>query len=403
MSATRFFTIISLVAGLTAVGQIANTIYVPGMKMIAEDLLVDPGKVQAVMALYLLTYGGSQFIYGPLSDWFGRRPLVIIGLLIFSIGSGIAMFASNFTWLLIGSFIQGLGTGVGGVMCRTVMRDLYSGRQLHTASSYLSIILIVGPILAPLMGGLLSSVGGWRANFAFLLMLGVFMMFFEILYFPETNTFRRTSETRLRYAWQGYKRILRNLQFQGYIICLLVTFAGVSVFEAVGGLLFGSVLHFSPIGVSLLFIVPLPGYLIGSYFAARLNHIMSLNQLMKLGILFLTIGSLSMLLLWLMGFLNAWVIVIPTLFYFFGGGILFPTATAGALEPFGCAAGKAGALLGGIQNLGAALCTLASAMIPQRDQLVLAVILCLLTFLVGCAYFFLINGSREQKDVEILL
>ena len=391
----KFITILFLVAGLAAVGQIANTIFVPGMKMIADELSVRPEQVQAVMALYVLTYGGSQFIYGPLSDWFGRRPVIMVGLIIFSLGSGIATFANSFSMLLTGNFIQGLGMGVGGVMCRTVMRDLYTGRQLHTASSYMSITLILGPILAPLLGGVLCLVWGWRANFAFLLVLGLAMTLFDYFYFPETNAHRKSPDTHLRHAWQGYKTILQNTQFQGNIACLLVTFSGVAIFEAVGGILFGDVLNFNPIMVSLLFIVPLPGFVLGSYVAARLNHTWSLNQLMRLGILFLGIGSASMLFFGFLGYLNIWVILIPTMFYFFGGGILFPTATAGALEPFGCSAGKAGALLGGIQNVGAGLCILVSAAIPQQDQIPLAVILSVLTMIVASTFFLIQRHAHK--------
>ena len=107
---------------LVAVGQMTQTIYVPAMTQIASGLMVRPGVVQAVMAAYLLTYGLSQLVYGPLSDRFGRRPMVLSGLLVFVFGCVFALLAPSLDMLVAGSAIQGMGTGVAGVMIRTVPR-----------------------------------------------------------------------------------------------------------------------------------------------------------------------------------------------------------------------------------------------------------------------------------------
>lgn len=387
MAEVRFRLVLFLIAMLAGIGQVTNTIYVPAMSMIANDLSANPSSVQAVIGMYLISYGASQFIYGPLSDYFGRRPLVLIGISIFCLGSILAFSAQVFWCLLLGSFIQGCGIGVAGVMARTVARDIYTGRQLHTASSYMSIALIVAPLVGPFLGGVLSTFWGWRANFEFLFVMGLAVLVCEYSYFPETNRHVRSAQTQLKYAMLGFKTILCNTQFQGYMMCLLVTFAGVAVFEAVGGLLFGRVLHYSPLVVSLLFITPLPGFLLGSYLAAQLNKKLSMNQIMLLGITMLAAGAFSMLWLALLGHITVIAILLPATLYLFGGGILFPTATAGALEPFGDSAGKAGALLGGIQNIGAALCTFVSATLPVKSQLPLACILSVLTLMVASVFF----------------
>ena len=127
--------VIILVALLAAVGQISNTIAVPAMTLMAHAFLIKLHYIQSIIGCYLLSYGISQFIYGPLSDSIGRRKTIIIGLVIYTCGAILALLASHFAHLLLGTIIQGAGIGVGGVMCRTVLRDLYSGQRLMQENS----------------------------------------------------------------------------------------------------------------------------------------------------------------------------------------------------------------------------------------------------------------------------
>ncbi len=378
----RLLHIILLVAVLAALGQITNTIYVPAMSQIAHGLVVRAGKVQAVMACYLIMYGVSQFFYGPLSDYFGRRPCVLVGVLIFCIGSLVATCAPSLGWLEVGSLIQGAGAGVGGMMARSAMRDLYTGRQLHVATSYMSSALIIAPLLGPLLGGVLSASLGWRADFAFLLFAGIATMLAHYYYLPETNRYVRMPGTELHLALRSYWEIASQPRFQGYVLCLMLVFGGVSVFEASAGILFAHLLHYSPLAVSLFFVSPLFGYLLGAWLAGRLHQWLTLNQIIMCCIVLLALGAFSLLLTAILGWLNIYAILIPICFYFFGSGMIFPAATAGALEPFGQAAGKAGALLGGLQNLGASACTFVSASLTYHSQLPLAMILVVLTLLI---------------------
>ncbi len=148
---------------LVAVGQMAQTIYVPVIADIAHDLSVRTGAVQRVMAAYLLTYGFSQLIYGPISDRIGRRPVILTGMMIFLLGALGALLSTNLTMLVAASAIQGMGTGVAGVMARTMPRDLYAGTALRYANSLLNMGILVSPLLAPVIGGALAMVFGWRA------------------------------------------------------------------------------------------------------------------------------------------------------------------------------------------------------------------------------------------------
>ena len=171
MKRHKNFTLLLMLVLLVAVGQMAQTIYIPAIADMAISLNAREGAVQSVMAAYLLTYGVSQLFYGPLSDRVGRRPVILIGMSIFMLATLVAITTHSLTVLIIASAIQGMGTGVGGVMARTLPRDLYEGAQLRHANSLLNMGILVSPLLAPLIGGILNTLWSWRACYAFLLIL----------------------------------------------------------------------------------------------------------------------------------------------------------------------------------------------------------------------------------------
>jgi DHA1 family 2-module integral membrane pump EmrD-like MFS transporter len=130
MKRHKNFNLLLMLVLLVAVGQMAQTIYIPAIADMAVALNVREGAVQSVMAAYLLTYGVSQLFYGPLSDRVGRRPVILVGMSIFMLATLVAITTHSLPVLIAASAMQGMGTGVGGVMARTLPRDLYEGAQL---------------------------------------------------------------------------------------------------------------------------------------------------------------------------------------------------------------------------------------------------------------------------------
>ena len=390
----KFSVILFLVVALVSVGQLTNTIYVPAMAMIAHDMHIHPERVEMLIGGYLLTYGLSQFIYGPLSDLYGRRPIIIVGLIIFAIGSFLATLATTFNALLYGCLIQGLGTGVCGVMARTVMRDCYTDQKLHKANSYISIAIILAPLLAPILGGFISVHFGWRADFVFLLVFGALILGVEYYLFPETNLKVKQQCRDFNRILTAYRAVLLHKVFWGYSICLIATFAAVSVFEAGASVLFTKVLHYPLHMVSWLFILPIPGYLLGSYSAAYLSELMSIPRLMWIAILIACLSTVVFCAFAFAHVVNLFVILAPITVYFFSAGLMFPTATTGALNPLGDYAGTAGAVLGGMQNLGAALLTFMFSFITQTSQRPLGLILIAVAIVLVSTYWLMMTARK---------
>ncbi len=377
---------------LVAVGQMAQTIYIPAIADIALEMNVREGAVQSVMAAYLLTYGVSQLIYGPISDRVGRRPVILVGLAIFILATLVALEAQSLPVLIAAGCLQGMGTGVGGVMARTLPRDLYEGPALRHANSLLNMGILVSPLVAPLLGGLLDTLWGWRACFAFLLTLALVVTFCMFRWMPET----RPEQAQRPRLLASYKLLFGTASFNCYLIMLVAALAGVAVFEACSGVLMGAGLGLSSLAVSVLFILPIPAAFFGAWFAGR-THKRFTTLMWQAVLSCLAAGVLMWLPGWL-GIMNVWTLLIPAALFFFGAGMLFPLATSGAMEPFPFLAGTAGALVGGLQNCGSGLLAWSSALLPQNGQFSLGMLMTAMGVLMLACLLPLAHRARMPEQ-----
>lgn len=375
---------------LVAVGQMAQTIYVPIIADIARDFSVPSGSVQRVMAAYLLTYGFSQLFYGPLSDRIGRRPVILAGMMIFLLGALGALLANSLSMLVAASAVQGMGTGVAGVMARTMPRDLYAGTSLRYANSLLNMGILVSPLLAPVIGGALAMVFGWRACYAFLLVLCAGVAFAMFRWLPET----RPPQTEKRRMFSSFRQLLADGTFSCYLVMLIGALAGIAVFEASCGVLMGGVLGLSGLTVSVLFILPIPAAFFGAWYAGRDGK--SFHSLMWHSVISCLLAGLMMWIPSWFGVMNIWTLIVPAALFFFGAGMLFPLATTGAMEPFPYLAGAAGALVGGMQNMGSGLATWLSAMLPQTGQFSLGLLMFAMALLILLCWWPLSSRMQHQ-------
>ncbi len=346
MKRHKNFNLLLMLVLLVAVGQMAQTIYIPAIADMAVALNVREGAVQSVMAAYLLTYGISQLFYGPLSDRVGRRPVILVGMSIFMLATLVAITTHSLPVLIAASAMQGMGTGVGGVMARTLPRDLYEGAQLRHANSLLNMGILVSPLIAPLLGGILDTLWSWRACYAFLLLLCAGVTFSMAKWMPETRP-EGAPRTKLL---ASYKTLFGTGAFNCYLLMLIGGLAGIAVFEACSGVLMGAVLGLSSMAVSILFILPIPAAFFGAWFAGRPNK--RFPTLMWQSVICCLLAGLMMWIPGLLGIMTVWTLLVPAALFFFGAGMLFPLATSGAMEPFPFLAGTAGALVGGLQNIG---------------------------------------------------
>lgn len=359
---------------LVTVGQLTAGIYLPSLPHIARQLHTQAAWAQLLLVIYYLSYGVSQFLYGPLMDWLGRRLLTLMGLAIFMLGSVIGMLAPAIYLLWLGCFLQGLGIGMSGVLARAIPRDLFDGKALVAANSWMNAAIVIMPLLAPIIGGYLQEHGGWRANFVLLLIYSALVLLWVIKDFSETKQSSAKQSFSFSQAVYQYRQVLSNHQFQAYIICATIAFMSVPAFEVTGTFILQNVIGVSPVMFGWLSLIPFVGFVIGNFTAKRLVHVWSAQNLLLCGSWVMLLASALLIIPGWLHYVTIMAFLAPTTLFLLGAGMVIPIVITGAMEPFVSLAGTAGALLGGLQNIGGGLVTSVLSWLPEHTQTPLGVI-----------------------------
>ncbi|MBV7316346.1 multidrug efflux MFS transporter EmrD [Shewanella sp. NIFS-20-20] len=377
---------------MIACGQMAQTIFVPALPVIGDSLHIGASGLQAIMASYLLAYGLCQFIYGPISDRIGRKVPLLFGIALFILGAIIAANSNQFAQLIVASTLQGMGTAAAGALSRSIPRDHYFGKPLQQFNSYVSMAVVFLPLVAPFIGSVTSAHFGWHGVYYFLAGFGTCVWLVILLAFKDSLPLARRER---RPVLASYAIVLRSKAFCGYVLSLVATFAGIAAFEAIAGVLYGQSLQMTPFWVSVYFVAPIPGYLIGALMASKTQ---SMRKLTNRGIALLGAGALFLLIPGLSGWVIGWSLLVGSTLFFCGAGVLFPTLTTAALEPFPRQAGIAGALLGGLQNFGAGMAALIMSLVPMHGQLSIG-LLCAAMVMVVIIALSWVKHCEQDKGV----
>lgn len=210
--------LVVLLGALTAMGPLAIDMYLPSLPAIGEDLRATSGQTQGTVAAFLAGMAIGQFFYGPASDRFGRKPPILVGVLIFILASAGCALAASPEQLLAGRFVQALGACAGGVVSRAVVRDRFNHTETARMLSLLMLIMGLAPILAPLLGGALLTVGGWRLNFWFMAAFGLAIGAATLLRLQESRSEETTRQAQSESPLQAYAALLRQPRLVGYAL-----------------------------------------------------------------------------------------------------------------------------------------------------------------------------------------
>src|SRR6478672_10321920 len=174
---------------LAGVSSLSLNILVPALPGLAAKLAADPASVQLAISLYLLGLAAAQLVFGPLADRFGRRPVVLAGLALATAASTAAIFAASITSLVIARIAQSLGASTGQTIGRAIIRDLYDREHAASMIGLVTSVVVLMPMAAPLIGGVLDTLFGWGAIFVFTAALSVTVFAWAMLALPETHAF----------------------------------------------------------------------------------------------------------------------------------------------------------------------------------------------------------------------
>ncbi|MBS3905021.1 MAG: Bcr/CflA family efflux MFS transporter [Simkania sp.] len=348
-----------------ALGNAGGTLYLPALLQIGSDLHATNSLMKLTLSVYLASIGLSQLFYGPLSDAFGRRINLLVGVFIFFIGSLIVMFANSPEILLIGRIVQGGGIGTANAVGYALLRDIYSGPKLILQLSYLSLFVGITPIIAPLFGGYLVTYVGWRACFALLALIALALVVAKYRCLPETNQTRNLTAHHPHVILKNYWVLLRNFAFLGYILAAALGFAGLLTANTMLPFLLIDILKIPPAVYGWLTVCTGTGFVLGALISGRVAIRLNLLRTIVLGIVIELIACIGGIAMEFQG-TSVVAVIMPLTVVLFGIGWIIPTASSGAMGLFPNMAGSAAALLGAALFLMASLFTAIGAHINER-------------------------------------
>jgi MFS transporter, DHA1 family, multidrug resistance protein len=365
--APRSAAYLALLISLSSFGPLTMSIYTPVMPLIGSDLGTGADNVKYTLTTYMLGFAIGQLFYGPLSDRFGRRPIVLIGVAVFTATSIGCAFASSIEGLIGLRILQGLGAASGAVLGRALLRDAYEAKEMSLVMSWIALAMNVSPAIAPSIGGFLGQEFGWRATFWFVAGFGALLLVAMALALGETNRFR-SERIDLAVLSRGSGEMLRNRRFLGYVLTLGFAFAINFGMLAGTPFILQDKLGFSPREFGLIVLLSVSGFTAGNFANNRLVGRVPPISILRLAGWFHVTALLIMAALSLGGVATWWAIVGPHMVLSFGSGMIGPNASAGAVSLYPRLAGTASSWVGLTQMGMGALGTIVVALLTAAGS-----------------------------------
>jgi MFS transporter, DHA1 family, multidrug resistance protein len=392
--------LLALLMVMAGIGPLALNILIPAVPGLVHTLKTDVETVQLTVSLFLFGLAAAQLALGPLSDRFGRRPMVLAGLTLMVAASVASIAASTIGSLIVARVVQALGASTGVVIGRAILRDLYERDRVAAMLGWVTTAMVVAPMIAPLIGGLLDTAFGWQSIFVFVALAGAAVLAWAFASLPETRPDHVTGGG-LRHLWRDSRALVTDASFNGYV--LVSAFGTASFFAFLGG---GPDVAIGLMGLSsaefgIWFILNGLGYMAGNFAAARFSQRHGVFAMIRAGLAFELLGAIFALAGALM-FANVGPagLFVPQFFLSLGNGMLLPNSIAGAVSVRPQAAGTASGITGFAQmGIGALAAQAMSHVLSNAASAApLALALFLLVIATAVSYFALLRRRGRRKE-----
>ncbi|MEC5160505.1 MULTISPECIES: multidrug effflux MFS transporter [unclassified Janthinobacterium] len=340
-----------ILAGLTMVGPLAIDTYLPSFPAIAAEFSASPLLIQQTLSVFLFTFAFMMLFYGTLSDSFGRRPVILISLILYIIASIGAALAPSLGWLLACRVLQGLSAGAGSVVGRAIVQDRFSGAAAQKILSHIMMVFGLAPAIAPVLGGWLQVSLGWRSIFWFLGGFGALMLVVVYRALPESLAPRERHPFHFGAIAANYWKVLCHRQFLLLSVAVGLSFGGFALYIGSAAYFVINILHLPETAFAWLFIPLISGMVVGSALSAKFAHRYTQQQLVWSGYFLMLAAALANI-----GYNYyfaaevPWA-VLPLFLYSFALAAAMPPMTLMALDYFPNNSGLASSMQSFIQML----------------------------------------------------
>lgn len=334
---------------MTAMGPISTDFYIPALPQLVTDLGTTPARVQWTMSAYLIGFALAQILYGPLSDKYGRKPVLMGAFAIYLLACFVSAFAHSIETLTAARFVQGMGGAGPIIVARAIVRDMYSGSRAGQQLATMSSIMGLAPILSPMIGGVLAVQFGWRAAFVAMFTVIATLMAITALFLPETIKHRMVEKFSLGAILRSFAIIIRNPVWAVYAVLAGAGQTGVFTFMSASPFVLQGIYGLTPMQFGLGLSTCSIAFVVGAYVSLRLVRRKGLDTAIGYGVLLLALGGIMQALGVKFFPSHPAALFVSELVFFGGVGITMPHAIAGLLSPFPERAGAATSLAGFFQ------------------------------------------------------
>ncbi len=345
------WTLTTVLAGLAMIGPFAIDTFLPSFPAIAQQFSVSPAMVQQALSAYLLAFSAMSLLYGTLSDSFGRRPVILVSLALFSAASLGAALAAGFGWLLTCRVLQGLSAGGGMVIGQAIVRDRFAGAAAQRVLSHVTMVFGLAPALAPVIGGYLHVTFGWRSVFLFMAAIGLALLAASAALLTESLPRDARVPFQPRTLAGRYWAALRRPRFLPRALAVGFAFGGLGLYIASAASFVLRILHLSETAFAWLFVPMIGGMVTGAAIGARLAHRVPAATVLRAGRAGMATAALTNLAYGALATPAVPWAVLPIMLYTVGLGLALPGMSLAALDLLPQARGLAASLLTFVQML----------------------------------------------------
>ncbi|WP_088624267.1 multidrug effflux MFS transporter [Oceanicola sp. 22II-s10i] len=365
---------------LTATSVLTMNMFLPSLGHMAEYFEVDYSVMSLAIGGYLAMTALTQIVVGPISDRYGRRPVVLVGMFVFFVASMICATTTSFTWFIVGRMMQS-ATATGMALSRAAIRDQFDERESASKLALISTLMAVAPMMGPMIGGFLDSVFGWRANFFAYAAGGAFL--FLLCYFDAGETHHKRSAS-FGAQFREYPELLKSRRFWGYAFCAAFSVSTFHIFVTAAPLIAPAAFGMGTAELGMWMGSITLGFMIGSGISSRVSRRYPLTTMMITGRTFAIVGIGIPTLFIAAGYVSVPLFFGAMILSGLGNGLTSPNANAGSVSVRPHLAGSASGLSSAlIVGMGAVTTTITGALVTEANGLVMTPVLMVIACVLG--------------------
>ena len=388
-----------IVAFISMIGPFSIDAYLPSFPSIEADFLSTRAMLSQTIAIYMIATAISALFWGALSDRFGRRVVIIASLTLYSLASLNCALASNYSEFFLSRVLQGIAASGGLVAGRAMVRDVYNSQDAQRVMAYVLMMFAFAPAIAPVIGGWLHHLFGWRSVFYFLGLYGLIMLIVAMVSVQESLPDSHRQSFHPLHVIKNYFRTLKHLRFLFLVMALAISFSGLFVYIAGAPALMFDVLHLQSRDFWMLFVPITTGIVLGSFLSGKLIRSWTAKKVINMAFSIMAIAAVLNLIQFSFLELSVTMVVIPVMIYAFGVAMSMPGLAVLALDCFPDNKGVAAAMQSFMQIMISGL--VAGLLVPLLRESVIMFVAAQMFFLVIALVLWRLSNIRGLSNVEV--